>query len=165
MTSVLVCGAGGFIGAHLVRRLKAEGAFVRGVDLVHPEFRPSAADEFIIGDLRDPVVAASVIDRRFDEIYQLAADMGGAGFIFTGDNGAALPHGKGSLYDPGVNVPLIIRWPGVVKAAGESSVLVSGEDIAPTLLEAAGLKPHPRMTGASFLPLLKGEPDRGIDDE
>jgi len=77
--------------------------------------------------------------------------------LFTGDNGAALPHGKGSLYDPGVNVPLIVRWPGVVKAAGESDVLVSGEDLAPTLLEAAGLPPHPRMSGVSFLPLLKGE--------
>ena len=77
--------------------------------------------------------------------------------VFTGDNGAALPHGKGSLYDPGSNVPLIVRWPGVVKAAGESKTLLSGEDIAPTLLEAAGLPPHPRMTGVSFLPLLKGE--------
>jgi N-sulfoglucosamine sulfohydrolase len=78
--------------------------------------------------------------------------------IFTGDNGAALPHGKGSLYDPGVNVPLIIRWPGAVNAASESHVLVSGEDIAPTMLEAAGMTPHPRMSGVSFLPLLKGEP-------
>jgi arylsulfatase A-like enzyme len=77
--------------------------------------------------------------------------------VFTGDNGAALPHGKGSLYDPGVNVPLIVRWPGVVKAAGESHALISGEDIAPTLLEAAGLRPDPRMSGVSFLPLLKGE--------
>jgi arylsulfatase A-like enzyme len=77
--------------------------------------------------------------------------------VFTGDNGAALPHGKGSLYDPGSNVPLIIRWPGVVKAADESDVLLSGEDIAPTLLAAAGLTPHPRMSGVSFLSLLKGD--------
>jgi arylsulfatase A-like enzyme len=77
--------------------------------------------------------------------------------IFTGDNGAALPHGKGSLYDPGVNVPLIVHWPGMVKAAAESNALISGEDIAPTVLEAAGLPPHPRMSGRSFLPLLKGE--------
>ena len=81
--------------------------------------------------------------------------------VFTGDNGAALPHGKGSLYDPGVNVPLIVRWPGKVKAADAANVLLSGEDIAPTLLEAAGLKPHPRMSGVSFLPLLKGEPYKG----
>jgi arylsulfatase A-like enzyme len=77
--------------------------------------------------------------------------------VFTGDNGAALPHGKGSLYDPGVNVPLIVRWPGVVKPAGETKTLVSGEDIAPTLLEAAGVQPHSRMSGRSFLPLLKGK--------
>jgi arylsulfatase A-like enzyme len=78
--------------------------------------------------------------------------------VFTGDNGAALPHGKGSLYDPGSNVPLIVRWPGVVAAGGESRVLLSGEDIAPTLLAAAGLIPHPRMSGVSFLPLLQGQP-------
>jgi arylsulfatase A-like enzyme len=78
--------------------------------------------------------------------------------VFTGDNGAALPHGKGSLYDPGSNVPLIVRWPGLVKAGGESRALLSGEDLAPTLLEAAGLKSLPRMSGVSFLPLLKSEP-------
>lgn len=77
--------------------------------------------------------------------------------VFAGDNGMALPHGKGSLYDPGSNVPFVLRWPGVVKAGGESHALVSGEDFGPTLLEAAGLKPHPRMTGKSILPLLKGE--------
>jgi arylsulfatase A-like enzyme len=77
--------------------------------------------------------------------------------VFAGDNGAALPHGKGSLYDPGSNVPLIVRWPGVVKAGGESRALLSGEDLGPTLLAAAGLEPHLRMNGVSFLPLLKGE--------
>ncbi|HUA78250.1 MAG TPA: NAD-dependent epimerase/dehydratase family protein [Acetobacteraceae bacterium] len=88
MTSALVCGAGGFIGSHLVRRLKAEGAWVRGVDLKRPEFRETEADEFVIGDLRDPALCAAVTDRPFDEIYQLAADMGGAGYIFTGANDA-----------------------------------------------------------------------------
>jgi len=77
--------------------------------------------------------------------------------IFAGDNGAALPHGKGSLYDPGCNVPLVIRWPGVIGPGGESRALLSGEDIAPTLLAAAGLAPGPRMSGVSFLPLLHGE--------
>jgi arylsulfatase A-like enzyme len=77
--------------------------------------------------------------------------------VFAGDNGAALPHGKGSLYDPGCNVPLVIRWPGVVRPDGESRALLSGEDIAPTLLAAAGLAPGPRMSGVSFLPLLRGE--------
>jgi arylsulfatase A-like enzyme len=77
--------------------------------------------------------------------------------VFAGDNGAALPHGKGSLYDPGSNVPLIVRWPGVVQAGGQSRALLSGEDLSPTLLEAAGLASHPRMSGVSFLALLKGE--------
>ena len=77
--------------------------------------------------------------------------------VFAGDNGAALPHGKGSLYDPGCNVPLVIRWPGVVRPDGESRALLSGEDIGPTLLAAAGLAPGPRMSGVSFLPLLRGE--------
>jgi arylsulfatase A-like enzyme len=77
--------------------------------------------------------------------------------VFSGDNGQALPHGKGSLYDPGSNVPFIIRWPGAVKPGGESRALLSGEDFGPTLLAAAGLEPDPKMTGKSFLPLLKGE--------
>lgn len=77
--------------------------------------------------------------------------------VFAGDNGAALPHGKGSLYDPGSNVPLIVRWPGVVKPGGDSRALLSAEDIAPTLLEAAGVAPPSRMSGVGFLALLKGE--------
>ncbi len=76
--------------------------------------------------------------------------------VFMGDNGMAFPHGKGSLYDPGLNVPLIVRWPGKTKPAGSSRALISGEDITPTLLEAAGCKPLPVMTGKSFLPLLTG---------
>ena len=77
--------------------------------------------------------------------------------VFAGDNGQALPHGKGSLYDPGCNVPFVVRWPGVVAPGGDSSALLSGEDLGPTVLAAAGLKPAPGMTGVSFLPLLKGE--------
>jgi arylsulfatase A-like enzyme len=77
--------------------------------------------------------------------------------VFIGDNGAALPHGKGSLYDPGSNVPCIVRWPGAVKPGGESRALLSGEDIAPTLLAAAGLDIPSKMRGVSFLPLLRGE--------
>ncbi len=77
--------------------------------------------------------------------------------VFAGDNGAALPHGKGSLYDPGSNVPFVVRWPGVVKAGGESRALLSGEDLAPTLLAAAGVAVPARMSGVNFLPLLKGE--------
>lgn len=78
--------------------------------------------------------------------------------VFVGDNGAALPHGKGSLYDPGCNVPFLVRWPGVVKPGGESRALLSGEDLAPTLLAAAGVPAPAKMSGVSFLPLLKGEP-------
>jgi arylsulfatase A-like enzyme len=77
--------------------------------------------------------------------------------IFCGDNGAALPHGKGSLYDPGSNVPFLVRWPGVVKPGGDSRALISAEDLAPTLLAAAGIAPGAKMSGMSFLPLLKGE--------
>jgi GDP-D-mannose 3', 5'-epimerase len=88
MKSALVCGAGGFIGGHLVKRLKAEGFFVRGVDQKFHEFSESEADDFVVGDLRDRYFCRQVIDRRFTEVYQLAADMGGAGFVFTGENDA-----------------------------------------------------------------------------
>lgn len=89
---VLVCGGGGFIGSHLVKTLAAEGHWVRVVDLKRPEFSATAADDFVVGDLRDPGLCAKVMDRQFDEIYQLAADMGGAGFVFTGDNDADIMH-------------------------------------------------------------------------
>ena len=91
--SVLVLGAGGFIGSHLVKRLKRENRWVRGVDLKYPRYSETPADDFIIGDLRD----RSVIDRRFDEVYQLAADMGGAGFVFTGENDADVMHNSGLI--------------------------------------------------------------------
>lgn len=88
----LVCGAGGFIGHHMVRRLKKEGFWVRGVDLKYPEFSEAEADDFVIGDLRDPLICRSVVDTKFDEVYQFAADMGGAGYVFTGDNDANIIH-------------------------------------------------------------------------
>jgi GDP-D-mannose 3',5'-epimerase len=92
MKKAIVCGAGGFIGSHLVKRLKSEGYWVRGVDLKHTEFSPTAADDFIIGDLRDPLVCQKIVEPGIDEVYQLAADMGGAGFIFTGENDADVMH-------------------------------------------------------------------------
>jgi GDP-D-mannose 3', 5'-epimerase len=92
MKKALVCGAGGFIGGHLVNRLKSEGYWVRGVDLKHNEYDNCPADEFVIGDLTDPVVVKNVMDIKFDEVYQLAADMGGAGYIFTGENDSAVMH-------------------------------------------------------------------------
>lgn len=92
MKQALVCGAGGFIGSHMVKRLVGEDFWVRGVDLKYPEFGETVADDFVIGDLRDPVVCRNVVDRRFDEVYQFAADMGGAGYVFTGENDANIMH-------------------------------------------------------------------------
>lgn len=92
MKKALVCGAGGFIGAHLVKRLRTEGYWVRGVDLKFPPYAQTKAHDFVIGDLRDPQICRYVVDQPFDEIYQLAADMGGAGFVFTGDNDADIMH-------------------------------------------------------------------------
>ncbi len=97
MKKALVCGAGGFIGSHLVKRLKREDIWVRGVDLKYPEFSETVADDFVIGDLRDPLVCRHVVDRRFDEVYQLAADMGGAGYVFTGENDADIMHNSGLI--------------------------------------------------------------------
>jgi GDP-D-mannose 3', 5'-epimerase len=95
--TALVCGAGGFIGSHLVRRLKSEGYWVRGVDLKYPEFSETAADEFVIGDLRDQLVCKDVTNVAFDEVYQLAADMGGAGYIFTGEHDAQVMHNSATI--------------------------------------------------------------------
>lgn len=92
MKRALVCGAGGFIGGHLVNRLKREGYWVRGVDLKYNEYENGEADDFVIGDLTDPVICRQVTEGGFDEVYQLAADMGGAGYIFTGENDAAVMH-------------------------------------------------------------------------
>jgi len=92
MKKAVVLGAGGFIGSHMVKRLKKEGFEVVGVDLKKPEFSESKADLFVVGDLRDPELVAKVIGPNVDELYQFAADMGGAGFIFTGENDADIMH-------------------------------------------------------------------------
>jgi GDP-D-mannose 3', 5'-epimerase len=97
MKSALVCGGGGFIGSHLVKRLKSEGYWVRAVDLKYPEFSETHADDFVIADLRDPGQCRYVVDRSFTEIYQLAADMGGAGYIFTGEHDADVMHNSASI--------------------------------------------------------------------
>jgi GDP-D-mannose 3',5'-epimerase len=94
--NILVCGAGGFIGGHLVRRLKDEGFWVRGVDIKEHEFSVSAADDFVLGDLRDSHVARAVVE-DVQEVYQLAADMGGAGYIFTGEHDAAVMHNSATI--------------------------------------------------------------------
>jgi GDP-D-mannose 3',5'-epimerase len=88
MKTALVCGAGGFIGGHLVRRLKLDGFWVRGVDRKRHEFADTAADEFVVGDLRDAGFCSRAIDRQFDEVYQLAAEMGGAEYTYVGTNDA-----------------------------------------------------------------------------
>jgi GDP-D-mannose 3',5'-epimerase len=120
MKTALVLGAGGFIGSHLVRKLKEEGFWVRGVDLKYPEFSKTAADDFVIGDLRDPRVVNNIMllesnngeypleysiqsprpfiqHMQWDEVYQLAADMGGAGYIFTGENDANVMHNSATI--------------------------------------------------------------------
>ncbi|MFA5323174.1 MAG: NAD-dependent epimerase/dehydratase family protein [Smithella sp.] len=97
MKTALVCGAGGFIGSHLVNKLKEEGCWVRGVDLKYPEFNKTSADDFIIGDLRDQIVCQKILDRNFDEVYQLAADMGGAGYIFIGEHDADVMHSSATI--------------------------------------------------------------------
>ena len=93
----LVCGAGGFIGGHMVKRLKSEGYWVRGVDLKESEFSPTQADEFVVGDLRDCRLVSEVIDENLDELYQLAAEMGGAGFAFVSENEAAILHNSAMI--------------------------------------------------------------------
>ncbi len=97
MKTALVLGAGGFIGGHLVKRLKSEGFWVRGVDVKCDEHAQSEADDFVIADLRDQQVVRNVIDRCFDEVYQLAADMGGAGYLFTGENDANVMHNSAAI--------------------------------------------------------------------
>lgn len=103
----LVLGAGGFIGSHLVKRLKSEGYWVRGVDLKKPEFSDTSADQFIVGDLRDPLLVSKVMfspgqqfindkENSF-EVYQLAADMGGAGYIFSGEHDADVMHNSATI--------------------------------------------------------------------
>jgi nucleoside-diphosphate-sugar epimerase len=94
----LVCGAGGFIGGHLVKRLKDEGYWVRGVDIKQHEYRKTAADDFVQGDLREQSICRKITaDIQFDELYQLAADMGGAGYIFTGEHDAAVMHNSATI--------------------------------------------------------------------
>ena len=117
---VLVTGAGGFIGGHLVRRLKSEGFWVRGADIKHHEFATSAADEFVKGDLRDPEVAKRVVD-GVEDVYQLAADMGGAGYIFTGEHDADVMHNSATI---NLNVLEFGRQAGVKRFFYSSSACI-----------------------------------------
>ncbi len=119
--TALVCGAGGFIGSHLVTRLKRDGFWVRGVDLKLPDYEESVADEFIVGDLRLIDVCDRVIDRDFQEVYQLAADMGGAGYIFTGRHDADIIHNSATI---NLNVADLCRRRGVGRVFFSSSACV-----------------------------------------
>ena len=93
----LVCGAGGFIGSHMVKKLKSEGYWVRGADKKYPEFSMSEADEFLRGDLTGQTFCDMVCNIEFDEIYQFAADMGGAGYIFTGEHDADVMNNSATI--------------------------------------------------------------------
>jgi len=124
MKKALVCGAGGFIGSHLVKRLKKEGYFVRGVDLKYPEFSKTEADEFIKGDLRNLSIVDVCVD-GIDEIYQLAADMGGADYIFTGEHDSDVMHNSAMI---NLNIVDSMKRHGVKKVFYSSSACMYPED-------------------------------------
>jgi nucleoside-diphosphate-sugar epimerase len=120
MKTARVCGGGGFIGGHLVKRLKSEGYWVRAADIKHNEFSASPADDFRLGDLRDAAFASGVVEGA-DEVYQLAADMGGAGYIFAGEHVAAVMHNSASI---NLNVLEAARIAGVRKMFYSSSACI-----------------------------------------
>lgn len=135
MKTALVLGAGGFIGSHLVKRLKSEGYWVRGVDLKHPEFIETEADEFIIGDLTDKDFTsvamfapsqASMQKAGFDEVYQLAADMGGAGYVFSGENDANIMHNSALI---NLNVLSRAQFLGIGKIFYSSSACMYPQEL------------------------------------
>ena len=124
MKTALVLGAGGFIGARMVRRLKEEGFWVRGVDIKYPPYHNTEADEFIIGDLRDPIICRESADMKFDEVYQFAADMGGAGFVFSGENDYDIMHNSALI---NLNILEAIRLKGCNRIFYSSSACMYPE--------------------------------------
>ena len=126
MKKALVLGAGGFIGSHMVKRLKSEGFWVRGVDLKYPEFSKTQCDDFILGDLRIVSLVDEVVKLDlgfFDEIYQFAADMGGAGFVFTGENDADIMHNSATI---NLNILESLRKQKEVHKENHTKVFYSG---------------------------------------
>jgi len=117
----LVTGAGGFIGGHLVTFLKKKGYWVRGVDIKKPEYSKSQANEFVVGDLRNMKVCEKVLDFAFDEVYQLAADMGGAGYLFTGEHDADVLHNSAQI---NLNIVKLATDVGVKKIFFSSSACI-----------------------------------------
>lgn len=127
MKVALVCGGGGFIGNHMVNRLKSEGYYVRATDLKFPEYGETSADEFVIGDLRNQQFVATVLSETrhgfFDEVYQFAADMGGAGFVFTGEHDADIMHNSATI---NLNVLEELRRQKDQNPSGQTKVFYSG---------------------------------------
>lgn len=143
--TALVCGAGGFIGGHLASYLKNNGYWVRGVDLKHHQYKGLQLDDFVIGDLRDPDVCSKLFDREFDEVYQLAADMGGAGYIFTGDNDANIMHNSALI---NLNIIELVRTKKAKKIFYSSSACIYPEENQldpdnPNLIEDSAYPAHP----------------------
>jgi GDP-D-mannose 3', 5'-epimerase len=157
MKTACVLGAGGFIGSHLVKRLRAEGYFVVGVDIKYPEFEKSEADEFLKMDLRDPLKVSVALfapkqtgspwawENSFDEVYQLAADMGGAGYVFSGDHDADLMRNSAAI---NLNVAHYAAYFGVKKLFYSSSACMYPQGLQkgytdPSLAESDAYPAYP----------------------
>lgn len=121
MKKAIVLGAGGFIGSHLVKSLRNDGYWVRGADLKLPEYTASAADDYAQGDLRNKDFVDNLFDQDFDEVYQLAADMGGAGYIFTGENDANIMHNSALI---NLNVLEVCKNNGIKRVFYSSSACI-----------------------------------------
>ena len=145
----LVLGAGGFIGSHLVKRLKKEDFWVRGVDLKYPSFSETSADDFLIGDLTNPSVVKEAMNTNFDEIYQLAADMGGAGYIFSGENDANVMYNSAMI---NLNVAHTAVLLGVKKIFYSSSACMYPEynQTSPTEPKCSEDSAYPAMPDSEY---------------